>query len=203
VEPAPGIILIHGQWGLNDYIRAMSRRLAGERYAVLAVDLFSGRTAQSATQADALMSEYIGDRAAVLDNIRQARSFLENNAYPPGIGALGFGPGAEWALEAALDSGDGIDAVAMFYGRVVNDSERLRTLSAPLIGVFAALDDTIPLREVTQFRSSLRELDKDAMVLIHPNVHHDFANSDSAAYDHAAATENWAQVLEFLDRYLH
>jgi carboxymethylenebutenolidase len=203
VEPAPGIILIHGQGGLNDYIRAMARRLAGEGYAVLAVDFFAGQTADSAGQAEALHAEFMSDRAAVLDNIGQARSYLENNAYPPGIGALGFGRGGEWALEAALAFGDGIDAVAMFYGRVINDGERLRTLTAPLIGVFASLDTTIPVREVTQFRSSLRELDKDALVLIHSNVAHDFANPDSAAYDHAAATENWVTVLEFLDGHLH
>ncbi len=44
-EPLPGIIVIHEWWGLNDEIKAMTRRLAGEGYVALAVDLYGGATA--------------------------------------------------------------------------------------------------------------------------------------------------------------
>jgi len=37
--PLPGLIVIQEWWGLNDNIRAMTRRLAGEGYVALAVDL--------------------------------------------------------------------------------------------------------------------------------------------------------------------
>jgi carboxymethylenebutenolidase len=201
-EVLPGIILIHDQWGLNNTIRAMARRLSGEGYAVLAIDLFSGKTAASAAEGDELVSQFLGDRVAVLDNIGHARSWLEENGLPPRIGTVGFGFGGEWALDAALEFGDGIDAIVMFYGRVNNDTEELETLSAPLLGIFAAQDATIPLRDITQFRSSLRDLDKDALILIHSNVGHDFANPDSGAYNHDAAMENWATTLEFLGRTL-
>ena len=46
VEPLPAIIMIHEWWGLNDNIRSMADRLAGEGYIVLAVDLFGGETAR-------------------------------------------------------------------------------------------------------------------------------------------------------------
>ena len=41
----PGLIVIHEWWGVNDNIRAMTRRLAGEGYLALAVDLYGGATA--------------------------------------------------------------------------------------------------------------------------------------------------------------
>src|SRR5262249_49920654 len=44
--PLPGIIVIHEWWGLNDNIRAMTRRLAGEGYQALAVDLYGGSHAE-------------------------------------------------------------------------------------------------------------------------------------------------------------
>jgi carboxymethylenebutenolidase len=198
-EALPGVLLIHDQWGLNDYVRAMARRLSGEGYAVLAVDLFEGQTANSAGQADALVGQFLGDRAAVLANVRQARAWLQENGLPPRIAALGFGYGGQWALAAGLDAGEDIDAIVMFYGRVIANSDELETLGAPLLGIFAQQDDTVPLRDVTQFRSQLRDLGKSAVVLIHANVSHDFANPESAAYDHAAAVENWDSAVNFLD----
>lgn len=198
-EALPGILLIHDRWGLNEYIRAIARRLSGEGYAVLALDLFEGQTADSAGPADALAGQYLGDRAAVLANIGQARTWLEENGLPPRIAVMGFGNGGEWALKAGLETGDGFDAIVMFYGRVVNNSSELQTLRAPLLGVFAQQDDRIPLREVTQFRSQLRDLGRSgSAVFIHPNVGHDFANPDSAAYDHDAAVENWTNAISFL-----
>jgi carboxymethylenebutenolidase len=201
-EVLPGIILIHDQWGLNNTIRAMARRLSGEGYAVLAIDLFSGKTGASAAEGDELVSEFLGDRVAVLENISHARTWLQENGLPPRIGTVGFGFGGEWALDAGLEFGDGIDAIVMFYGRVNRGSEELETLSAPLLGIFAAQDSTIPVRGITQFRSSLRDLGKDSLILIHSNVGHDFANPDSGAYNHDAAAENWATTLEFLGRTL-
>lgn len=198
-EALPGVLLIHDQWGLNDYVRAMARRLSGEGFAVLAIDLFDGQTASSAGQADALVAQFLSDRPSVLSNIGQARTWLEENGLPPSIATLGFGYGGEWALEAGLDAGEEIDAIVMFYGRVIGNAEELEALSAPLLGVFAQRDDTIPLRDVTQFRSQLRDLGKNgAVVLIHPDVEHDFANPDSTAYDHDAAVENWDSAVDFL-----
>lgn len=201
-EALPAIILIHDQWGLNGYVRAMARRLSGEGYAVLAIDLFGGQTAETAGAAGALVEEFLGDRPALLENISQARAYLEQNGLPPKIAALGFGFGGELALEAGLASGDAIDAIVMFYGRVVSSNEELETLNAPLFGIFAQEDDAIPVREVTQFRSTLRELDKDADVRIQAGAAHDFANPDSAAYNHDAAVENWNSAIEFLARNL-
>jgi dienelactone hydrolase len=41
--PFPGVVVIHEIFGLNDNIRNIALRFAGEGYAALAVDLFAGR----------------------------------------------------------------------------------------------------------------------------------------------------------------
>ena len=42
--PFPGLIVIHEIYGLNDNIREIAGRFAGEGYAALAVDLFANRS---------------------------------------------------------------------------------------------------------------------------------------------------------------
>jgi carboxymethylenebutenolidase len=170
---------------------------------VLAVDLFDGQTASSQEQVDALLALFMSDRAATIDNIRQAQRFLEQNALAPRVAVLGFGLGGQWSLEAGLEFGDTLDGVVMLYGQVVNDTGRLAALRAPLLGLFAAVDDSIPVREVTQFRSSLRDIGRSAVVLINSNVGHGFANPRGSAYNHEVASESWDTVLEFLDSSLH
>ncbi|HEX9027934.1 MAG TPA: dienelactone hydrolase family protein, partial [Anaerolineales bacterium] len=41
--PFPGLVIIHEIFGLNDNIREIARRFAGQGYASLAIDLFSGK----------------------------------------------------------------------------------------------------------------------------------------------------------------
>lgn len=41
--PFPGIVLVHEIWGLNDHIKDVARRFAGEGYAVIAPHLFSSK----------------------------------------------------------------------------------------------------------------------------------------------------------------
>ena len=40
IDPLPGVIVIHERWGLDDGVRALADRIAGQGYVVLAVDLY-------------------------------------------------------------------------------------------------------------------------------------------------------------------
>ncbi|HEY2289413.1 MAG TPA: dienelactone hydrolase family protein, partial [Thermoanaerobaculia bacterium] len=75
--PLPGIIVIHEWWGLNDNIRAMTRRLAGEGYQALAVDLYGGARAENPDTAMKLVNGVMQNPAAAQENLRHAASWLE------------------------------------------------------------------------------------------------------------------------------
>ena len=57
---APGILLLHSWWGLNDFFKQLSQRLAGEGFAVLAPDLNFGQLARTIADAEALMKQRDG-----------------------------------------------------------------------------------------------------------------------------------------------
>jgi carboxymethylenebutenolidase len=201
-EPVPGIVMIHGGAGLDDGVRAMARRLAGEGYAVLAVDLYGGQTATSPAEEERLMLGVAGDPTAALENLKQASMYLDQFALAPRIGVLGWGLGGSWALQTGLALADVVDAIVMYYGEIV-PRERLEQLGAPLLGVFAQKDQSIPVASVERFKGQLQELGKQADITVYPAVGHDFANPASAAYDQAAADRAWDATVSFLDTELH
>jgi carboxymethylenebutenolidase len=201
-EPLPGIIVIHEWWGLDDSIKAVTRRLAGEGYVALAVDLYGGATAAAPDAAQTLMSAVLSDADAARNNLRQAYDYLEKYAFAPRIASVGWGFGGGWSLQTALLYPNELDAMVMYYGQVLTDPDRLRPLNVPVLGFFGAEDESVPVRDVQQFRSALLQLGKTAEVLIVPRVAHAFANPARGNYDAQAANEAWATTIAFLERHL-
>ncbi len=94
--PLPAIIVIQEWWGLNDNIRAMADRFAGEGYAALAVDLYNGQVAADAQGARALMMEAGANPDTVKDNLRQAYAYLTDTLAAPSVGTVGWCFGGGW-----------------------------------------------------------------------------------------------------------
>jgi carboxymethylenebutenolidase len=201
-EPLPGIIVIHEGWGLNDNIKAMTRRLAGEGYVALAVDLYGGVTAETPDAAQALMAAVVAEPDTVRNNLRQAYDYLEKYALAPRIASIGWCLGGGYSLQTALDYPGELDATVMYYGQPETDRDRLATLNVPLLGFFGAEDSSIPVRDVQEFRATLADLGKTAEVLIVPGVGHAFANPSGGNYDGRAANEAWDTARAFLERHL-
>jgi carboxymethylenebutenolidase len=201
-EPLPGIIVIHEWWGLNDNIKAMTRRLAGEGYVALAVDLYGGATADTPDAAQKLMAESLAEPDAARRNLSQAYDYLEKYALAPRIASIGWCLGGGWSLQAAMLHPNALDAMVMYYGQVITQRDRLAPLNVPVLGFFAAEDESIPVRDVQQFRATLLDLGKNAEVLIVPRVDHAFANPSGGNYNERAANEAWATTLAFLERHL-
>ena len=200
-EPLPAIIVIHEWWGLNDNVRAMADRLAGEGYMVLAVDLYGGEVADTPEQARQLMLEVVEDPASAEDNLRAAYAFLET-AGAPRIASLGWCFGGGWSLNAALLLPGKLDASVIYYGQVSSDEDRLRPLDAPILGLFAGEDSGITVASVEAFRAALQRLRKEHEIHIYPGVGHAFANPTGRNYDAEAASDAWEKTLEFLYRHL-
>jgi carboxymethylenebutenolidase len=201
-EPLPGIIVIHEWWGLNDNIKAVTRRLAGEGYVVLAVDLYGGARAETPEAAQALMSALLAEPESARRNLTQAYDYLEKYALAPRIASIGWCLGGGWSLQTALLYPEALDAMVMYYGQVLTDRERLAPLKVPILGFFGAEDESIPIREVQEFRATLNDLGKVSEVLIMSRADHAFANPSGGNYNEQAANEAWDATLRFLERHL-
>ena len=201
-EPLPAVIMIHEWWGLNDNIRSMADRLAGEGYIVFAVDLYAGGVARTPGEARALMMQVVEDPESANENIKAAYRFLSETAGAPRIGSLGWCFGGGWSLNAARLFPDTLDASVIYYGQVTSDDELLRPIEVPILGLFAADDTGIKVASVEAFRDALERLRKNFEVHVYPGVGHAFANPTGRNYDAATAEDAWQRTLEFLNRHL-
>ena len=89
LEPLPAVIVIHEWWGLNDNVRAMADRLAGEGYIVLAIDLYGGKIATTPQEARAQMMSVVENPVIATENVKNAYEFLIGTAGAPRVGSLG------------------------------------------------------------------------------------------------------------------
>jgi carboxymethylenebutenolidase len=197
-----GILVIQEWWGLNDNIRAMADRLAGEGYIALAVDLYEGEVAVSREGAASLMRKSMEREGALEDNLRQAHKYLTTEAGATEVGVIGWCFGGGWSLRTAIMMGDRIDAAVIYYGRLVTDPDELAPLTAPILGIFGELDTGIPVESVNEFESALLERRHDARIHVYPGADHAFANPSGTRYNEAAAADAWPKTLQFFDQYL-
>ena len=203
-QPLPGILAIHEWWGLNENIEAMARRLAGEGYQVLAVDLYSGQTADTPQQARQLVQEVANNPFGAEANITKAYNYLTEEKQANAVGSIGWCFGGSWSLETALLFPQELDAAVIYYGGQIGEAtaEELSTLEMPILGIFGEEDSSIPLETVNEFESTLDELDKTAEIQIYENAGHAFANPSGQNYVPEAAEEAWSATIEFFNEYL-
>lgn len=202
VDPLPAIIVIHEWWGLNDGVRAMADRLAGEGYIVLAVDLFGGSSAANPTEARNLMLGVVENPENANNNLRQAYDWLKNTAGAPRIASLGWCFGGGWSLNTALLFPDELDASVIYYGQVTSDETALEPLNVPVLGLFGANDRGITVESVNAFAATLEKLGKNHEIEIYPDAGHAFANPTGNNYNPAVAEAAWQRTLGFLRLHL-
>jgi carboxymethylenebutenolidase len=200
--PLPGLIVIQEWWGLNDNMRQMAQRLAGEGYTALAVDLYGGQVAADPGQAQKLMQGVLQDMAPAEDNLRQAYGYLETKETAPRIGVIGWCFGGGWSLATALMLPDKVDATVIYYGHLETDKEKLGKLGMPVLAFFGGQDKSIPVEKVREFEKALKDLGKPVEVHVYEEANHAFANPSGGNYNEAAAKDSWQRTAAYFAKHL-
>ena len=194
----PGLILIHEWWGLNDQIKKEADRYAKLGYVALAVDLYDGESATTASGARQLAGRVSGNMEAAFSNLRSAVEFLKasEGVDSDHLGSVGWCFGGGWSYQMAKND-LGVQASVIYYGRF-NPADDLGQMRALILGNFGEEDRSISVDSVKEFQAKLKTLNGEHEVYIYPNAGHAFANDESGAYDREAAELAWERTTEFL-----
>lgn len=194
----PGVIVFHEWWGLNDNIRRMADRLAAQGYAVLAADMYGGKSAETPDDAKQLMATALKNPKELDRNIDAAYAYLKDTAKAGKIATLGWCFGGSLSFEAAQELSGKLAATVIYYGFVNDQPQRLAKMKAPVLGLFGGKDDGIPAATVAAFARGLEALGARPIVKIYPEAGHAFANPSGQAYRKDDAEDAWKRTLDFL-----
>lgn len=197
----PGAVLvIHEVFGLNDHIKSIADRIAGEGYAALAPNFFiraSDPPPKDATDMAALRkaASSIPNEVAIRDMQAGLDFFKTLNSVHPRYASIGFCMGGGFSYQIATHTKD-LAGAAIFYGRT--PVELVPQVSCPLLGSFGALDTGIPPGKVKEFEEALKKAGKQADIKIYDGAKHGFFNDTRPeAYNADAARDAWQRVVKF------
>ncbi|MEA3138515.1 MAG: carboxymethylenebutenolidase [Gammaproteobacteria bacterium] len=202
---APGVVVIQEWWGLNDQIKGVADKLAAAGYRALVPDLFRGKVALEAQEAEHLMNSLnFGDAAG--QDVRGAVQYLKASGSPK-VGVTGFCMGGALTLLAAVNVPE-LDAAVVWYGVPPLEYVDASKIKIPLMGHFGIRDTVFPIATVDELEKKLRQSGV-TFEFFRYDAKHAFANEtadskklDFLKYDAKAAELAWQRTVEFLAKHL-
>ena len=192
---APGVLVLHAWWGLNQFFRDLCDRLAAEGFVAFAPDLNEARVAQTIDEAKEIMSSLDGQRKT--DVVMAALGFLrarpEVRKEP--LALIGFSMGAAWSLVLASERPEEFQKAVLFYGAGEGDFAKIK---AEILGHFSDADEWEDIDYVRSMENDLRNAGVKTNFHIYPQLPHWFFENDRPEFNPQAAELAWTRTLEFL-----
>ena len=202
-DPRGGVLVIHENKGLGDWVRSVAGRLAGAGYSALAIDLLSEEGGTSTFTDPAQATAALG-RTPPERFIADLRSGLDELARRvPGkkLAVIGFcfGGGLTWQLLAA---GEPRIAVAVpFYGPAPDHPDFAGSTQAAVLGFYGELDQRVlATRPAAQMALQRAGMVHD--LVTEPGADHAFFNDTGPRYDPAAAADAWHRLQDWFTAHL-
>ena len=203
----PGVLVGHEWWGLNDFTKAQTKKLAELGYVAFAADLYGNgaiapdfKTAgqmAGAVRGTPLMRQRIREGLAVL--LRQP--FVDSSR----VAGIGFCFGGSGMLDLAY-SGAKVNGVVTFHGGLFPPKqEDLANIRAKFLFLHGAEDPTAPQDTIRKMEDMLTKAGADWQMILYSNTVHSFTNPNSGsdkskgiAYNPQSAERAWEHMKLFL-----
>jgi carboxymethylenebutenolidase len=211
---APVILVAMEIFGLHEYIKDVTRRLAKLGAFAVAPDYYfrKGEDLTKITEIPKLMpivnakpdAELFADLDAT---VAWAKSQGGNTGK---LGIIGFCRGGRTVWEYSAHNA-GLKAGVAFYGPLVDaDAQKAiwpksptqlaSEVKAPVLGLYGEADAGIPLAQVEAMKSALAAANKGAEFKIYPAAPHGFHADYRPSYRKEAADDAWAQLTAWFKK---
>jgi carboxymethylenebutenolidase len=198
-EQGPATIVLQEWWGLDEHIRSVCDRFAGEGFFALAPDLYRGETTVQPSEAEQKMMALSMD--LVEQHMCGAVEYLASRpgVEGPGIGAVGFCLGGGLSLWAAATCPQ-IAAAVTYYYVMPHGKPDFSNIKGPVLGHFGTTDEFVSLKDAKALETELRDAGVDVTFDKYTGAGHAFFNDTNrlGTYDANAAQRSWERTVSFL-----
>lgn len=203
---APGVVVIQEWWGLDEEVKAVADRFAQAGYRALVPDLYRGKLALEANEAEHLMGDLnFGDAAG--QDIRGAVQYLKATGSTK-VAVTGFCMGGALTILAACNVPE-LDGSIVWYGNPPLEYVNADAITKPMLGHWALQDEFFPIAGVDQLEEKLKQAGVN-FEFHRYDTKHAFANpkADSRGlaplkYSAEAAQLAWDRTINFLQKYIN
>jgi carboxymethylenebutenolidase len=210
----PPVVLVAMEiFGLHEYIKDVTRRLAKLGAFAVAPDYYfrKGVDLTKITEIkDLLPIVNAKPDAELLSDLDATVAWAKGQGGDTThLGIIGFCRGGRTVWEYAAHSSD-LKAGVAFYGPPVDPPnpawpkspmQLAPDMKAPVLGLYGAEDQGIPVAQVEAFKKALADDKKTAEFKIYPGAPHGFHADYRTSYRKEAAEDGWNQMQAWLKKY--
>lgn len=199
--PAPSVLVIHENRGLNPYIKDVARRLAKAGFVAFAPDALFPLGGYPGNDDEGRAMQRSMDRALIeQDFIAAARFLKENEASNGKLGAVGFCFGGYIVNMLAAVIPDELNAGVVFYGTPAAPEIRAQ-VRGPLLIQLAELDKRVN-ETWPEYQAVLEANGAEYTMYMYPGANHGFHNDSTGRYDPENAELAWQRTIRFFQETL-
>jgi carboxymethylenebutenolidase len=198
-----GMLVIHENKGLNDWVRSVAGRFAGIGYSALAIDLLSGQGGTAKFDDPAAATAALGKipPQEFLANLNSGIAELARRVPGKKLAAVGFcmGGGLVWQMLAA--GAPQLAAAFPFYGPAPDNPDFFKSKDVAVLGFYGEQDQRVNATEPAA-RAALEKAGMVHQLVTEPGANHAFFNDTGDRYNSAAADDAWRRVQDWLTQYV-
>ena len=206
----PVVLVVSEIFGVHEHIADVARRFAKLGYLAIAPELFVRQgDAQSYGEISKLMAEVVGKvpDSQVMDDLDATVAWAKANGGDTNkLGITGFcwGGRVTWLYTARNPS---VKAGVAWYGQLIGQPNALKPtnpidlvgkLNAPVLGLYGAEDQGIPVAAVDQMKAALatgNAAAKASQFVVYPGAPHAFHADYRPSYKQDAAEDGWKRCV--------
>lgn len=199
-NPAPAVLVVHENRGLNPYIEDVARRLAKAGFVAFAPDALFPLGGYPGNDDEGRAMQKTLDREKILGDFTDAATYLKSQPITTDkLGVVGFCFGGYVSNQLAASWPEMINAAAPFYG--TPPTADLQSIKGPLLLHFAELDQRVNATW-PDYENALKTLGAQYEAHMYERVNHGFHNDSTARYDEKSAEFAWQRTLDFFNQHL-
>jgi len=212
-ENFPVVLVVQEIFGVHEHIQDICRRFAKLGYLAIAPEMFArqGDVSQM-SDIQEIISKVVSkvpDAQVMSDldaTVAWAQKSSKGNIDKLGITGFCWGGRIVW-LYCAYNPN--VKAGVAWYGRLVSESKALTPqhpvdiaaeLKVPVLGLYGANDQGIPVETVEQMRQALKAGDSGSEIILYPDTPHAFYADYRPSYRKEQAEDGWKRLQDWFKK---